>query len=230
MRLLIVEDDLKGARFLKKGLEEEFYVVDVAEDGIKALTMIEQYNYDLIILDLMLPGKDGLEVCREMRKRHETTPIIMVTARDSTEEKVVGLDHGADDYLTKPFEFAELLARVRALLRRQSVDRVPSFKVGDLELDPVSRCAKRGGKTVQLTAKEYTLLEHLMRNPGRIVPRNQLLMHVWKEPFESFTNVVDVTISNLRKKIDAGHDRKLIRTGHGVGYGIGLDKEGEPRK
>ncbi|MFQ5877595.1 MAG: response regulator [Acidobacteriota bacterium] len=220
MRVLVVEDDRKGARFLKKGLEEERYVVDVAHDGVRALELAKQHRYDLILLDLLLPGVDGLQVCRVLRERRVNAPIIMITARDSTEEKIAGLDRGADDYLTKPFDFSELLARMRALLRRDRMEKAPVLRVADLELNPLSRRVRRAGRTLHLTAKEYALLEYLMRHAGQVVPRTRLLMHVWEQPHETFTNVVDVTISHLRSKVDAGRTRRLIHTAHGVGYSI----------
>jgi len=218
MRLLLVEDDEKLAGFLKKGFEEEQYAVDVYHDGDSGLYWAKEYNYDLIILDVMLPGKDGMMVCREIRKAGVVTPIMMLTARDTTEDKIKGLDIGADDYVPKPFAFEELLARIRALLRRTQQYKVSTITVADLELDPVSHTVTRAGQNIGLTGKEYALLEYLMRNTGRIVTETNIIEHVWDMQAEPFTNVVSVYIYHLRNKIDKDHEKKLIHTVRSLGY------------
>jgi DNA-binding response OmpR family regulator len=221
MHILVVEDETRLVRLIKRALEGERHVVDVAYDGDTALAMATATDYDLIILDLMLPGKDGMEVCRELRKENVDARILMLTARGAVEDRVEGLDAGADDYLVKPFSFAELLARVRALSRREvqpTADR--ELRVGDLVLDLARHEARRGDKTIELTAKEFALLEYLMRNAGHVLTRSQILDHVWGYDFESFTNVVDIYVHYLRNKIDKGFSKPLIRTVRGVGYGL----------
>jgi DNA-binding response OmpR family regulator len=210
MRILLVEDDKKVASFIRKGLEEEGYAVDVAADGEAGLFMGLDRLHDLIILDVMLPKKPGFQVLRELRQAKVATPVLMLTARDTVEDKVQGLDAGADDYLTKPFVFAELLARVRALLRRRAEARSPRLQVADLLLDPATRSVTRDG--------EFALLEYLMRNAGRVLTRTAITEHVWDYDFDSGTNVIDVYVNYLRKKIDAGHEPKLLHTVRGAGY------------
>jgi heavy metal response regulator len=218
MRVLVVEDEKKVARFIQQGLEEEHYAVDVAHDGERGLQMAEAENYDLLILDVMLPKMSGIEVVKALRAKPKTTPVLLLTAKTSTEDKVAGLDSGADDYLTKPFAFEELLARVRSLLRRGSFEKSIILKVADLELDTVKHKAKRGGKTIELTAKEYSLLEYLMRNKDRALSRTIISEHIWDYNFDTGTNIIDVYVNHLRNKIDEGFDLKLIHTVRGVGY------------
>lgn len=220
MRILIVEDDQKLGTFLQKGLKEENYAVDVCRNGNDALYYAQVYNYDVIVLDLMLPGKDGMSVCRELRENSILTPIIMLTAKDTLEDKISGLSKGADDYLTKPFSFAELLARIRALFRRNQDYKGDILKVGDLKMDLIQRKVTRGGKEISLSGKEYALLEYLMRNKGRIVTEWMILEHVWDMNYEGTSNVVNVYINHLRKKIDHGEKIKLIHTLRGYGYKI----------
>jgi len=223
VRILVVEDDRKVASFIQKGLAEEGYAVDVATDGEMGLAMGLDRLHDVIVLDVMLPGKPGFQVLRELRQGRVETPVLLLTARDTVEDKVRGLDAGADDYLTKPFAFAELLARVRALLRRRSAERVPLLQVEDLVLDPATRAVKRGDEAIPLTNREFSLLEYLMRNAGRVLTRTAIAEHVWDYSFDSETNVIDVYVNYLRKKIDTGRDRKLIRTVRGVGYVLKAD-------
>ena len=218
MRILIVEDDEKVASFIKKGLEEEQHAVDVSHDGEDGAHWARENSYDLIILDVMLPKKDGLQVCREVRGAGVHTPVLMLTARDRLEDKVSGLDAGADDYLTKPFSFEELLARVRALLRRSQDYRGKSLRVGGLVLDPSSRKVAREGREITLTGKEYALLEYFMRNAGRILTETQIIEHVWDMNYESMANTVNVYIHHLRSKIDRGFDKKLLHTVRGMGF------------
>lgn len=218
MRILVVEDEKKVARFLQQGLEEEHYTVDISHDGNEGLTMAETGSYDVIILDVMLPGKDGFEITRELRSERMTTPILMLTAKIATEDKVAGLDSGADDYLTKPFAFAELLARVRSLLRRGTQEKTIQLTAADLELDTVTHRAHRGGKAIELTAKEYSLLEFLLRNKDRVLSRTIIAEHIWDYHFDTGTNLIDVYINHLRNKVDTGFDLKLIHTVRGVGY------------
>lgn len=218
MRILLVEDDRKVASFIKKGLSEEGHAVDTAADGETGLAMGLDRLHDLIILDVMLPAKPGFQVVRELRQAKVSTPILLLTARDTIEDKVQGLDAGADDYLTKPFAFAELLARVRALLRRGGEGRQSVLQVADLVLDPATRTVKRGGETVPLTNREFALLEYFMRNPGRVLTRAMITEKVWDYSFDSETNVIDVYVNYLRKKIDSGRPFKLLHTVRGVGY------------
>ena len=222
MRVLLIEDDRKAARVLAKGLQEEGFVVDLAptgEDGEEQATVNE---YDVIVLDWLLPGKDGLAVCRALRGRGVSTPILMLTARDNLADRVSGLSTGADDYLTKPFAFAELLARIRALLRRSRLAQPAVLGVADLTLDPANRRVTRGGVPVALTSKEYALLEVLMRNADEIVSRTRLVERVWDEASDVIDNLVDVHVSHLRKKIDRRGSVPLIHTVRGFGYRLGL--------
>lgn len=225
MRLLLVEDDRKAARLLTKGLSEEGFVVDVAYSGEQGDEMASIGTYDVIVLDWLLPGRDGLTVCRELRDRGTQTPILMLTARDGVGDRVAGLDTGADDYLTKPFDFAELLARIRALLRRSELTRPPILRVSDLMLDPVSHRVMRGGAAIGLTPTEYAILETLMRHAGRVVTRTRLAESVWERDGDGLTNVIDVHVSRLRRKIDAGASEPLIHTEWGAGFRLG---PGEP--
>jgi heavy metal response regulator len=218
MRILLVEDEKQMASFIKRGLKEQNYAVDVACDGEEGLFLAEINPYDLIILDLILPGKDGMSVCRELRKKHVDVPILMLTAKDNLKDKVSGLDAGADDYLTKPFAFAEFLARVRVLLRRQRWDKTTTLTVADLELDQLTHEVKRSGKKIELTATEYALLEYLMLNKNQVVTRTMISEHVWEQDFDSFSNVINVYVNYLRKKIDAGFSKKLIHSIRGKGY------------
>ena len=218
MRLLLVEDEKKVSSFIKKGLEEEGYAVDLALDGETGLMMGLDGVHDLIILDLNLPGKDGLSVLRELRQTKVTTPVLLLTVRTAIEDKVIGLDTGADDYLTKPFAFQELLARVRALLRRQTEAEAPLLKVADLTLDPARRLVFRGEEKIELTTKEFALLDYFMRNPDRVLTRTMIADHVWDYDFDPMTNVIDVYVNYLRNKIETGHEPKLIHTVRGVGY------------
>lgn len=218
MRILLVEDDSSVSGFIVKGLREERYAVDLAADGEMGLAMAETTNYDVIILDVMLPKMNGVEVCRRLREQRQPTPILLLTARDAIADRVSGLDTGADDYLTKPFAFAELLARLRALLRRGSALPIPHLKIADLELDPVSHRVWRSGQSIVLTNKEYSLLEYLMRNPGRVLTRTAITEHVWDIHYEAVTNIVDVHIKTLRSKMDREFSPQLIHTVRGVGY------------
>jgi DNA-binding response OmpR family regulator len=224
MRILVIEDEIKVANFIKKGLEEEHYAVDTALDGESGLYLSEVNEYDLIVLDLMIPKIDGLEVLRKIRGNKNNVPILVVTAKDTTENIVEGLDSGCDDYLTKPFEFQVLLARVRALLRRERVDAEPVLKLADLTLSPVTHKVMRGGKEIELTSKEYALLEYFMRNPNKVLTRTMISEHVWDYHFDSMTNVIDVYVNYLRKKIDRGFEPRLIHTIRGVGYILSPDR------
>jgi len=225
MRILIVEDDKKVGAFLQKGLREEHYAVDVCRNGADALYIAQVNTYDVIILDVMLPGKDGFTVCREMRQNSIPTPIIMLTAKDSIEDKVIGLSEGADDYLTKPFSFEELLARIRALLRRSQDYKTKILKAGDLEMDPLRHLVTRSGKKINLTGKEYALLEYLLRNKGRVVTQSMIIEHVWDMNYEGISNVVNVYVNHLREKIDKNAKVKLIHTIRGHGYKIDENQE-----
>lgn len=221
VRILIVEDDRKVRAALERGLREEQYAVDSCGTGPEALELADLYPYDLIVLDLMLPGLDGLAVCRELRRQGLWMPVLMLTARDTLKDKITGLTEGADDYLTKPFSFEELLARIRALFRRSRDFRPGSLSVADLEIDPVRRIVKRGGRRIDLTGKEYALLEYLVRNKDRVVSSTMVLEHVWDMNYEGSGNVVNVFLNRLRDKIDRGAERKLIRTVRGHGFTVG---------
>jgi heavy metal response regulator len=218
MRILVVEDEKKVARFIQQGLEEEHYTVDVAHDGLQGLSLAESQSYDAIVLDVMLPGKDGVEVTRELRAKRRSIPILMLTAKTSTEDKVAGLDSGADDYLTKPFAFAELLARLRSLLRRGAQEKTTVLSLADLVLDTVTHRARRGERAIDLTAKEYALLEFFLRNKDRVLSRTIIAEHIWDYHFDTGTNLIDVYINHLRNKVDTGFEVKLIHTVRGVGY------------
>ena len=218
MRVLLVEDEKKVASFIKKGLEEHGYAVDYGSDGKSGLLMALDQIHDLVILDINLPEIDGLKVLREMRAKKVVTPVLLLTVRATIEDKVIGLDTGADDYLAKPFSFEELLARVRALLRRGSDTKSPVFAVADLVLDPASRQVYRRGDRIELTSKEFAILEYFMRNSGRVLTRTMIIDHVWDYDFDADTNVVDVYVNYLRKKIDAPYEPKLLHTVRGTGY------------
>jgi len=218
MRILVIEDEKKIASFIKRGLTEQNYTVDVAADGEEGLYLAEINPYDLIVLDIMLPGKDGFTVCRTLRSKNINTPILMLTARDDLRDKIFGLDSGADDYLTKPFAFAEFLARVRVLLRRHGSVKSTTLRVADLELDQLTHQVARAGKPIDLTPTEYALLEYLLLNHGQVVTRTMLSEHVWNQDFDSFSNVINVYVNYVRKKVDADFDVKLIHSVRGAGY------------
>jgi len=218
MRLLVVEDEVKMAGLLKRALDEEGYAVDVTGSGEEALWLGTENPYDAIVLDLMLPDVDGFAVCRGLRERGRWTPVLMLTARDAVRDRVAGLDAGADDYLTKPFSLAELLARLRALIRRGATERPSVLRVGDLSLDPAARSVARDGQAIELTAKEYALLEFFMRHPGEVLTRTRLIEHVWDFAYEGDSNVVDVYVRYLRNKVDRPFGRDSIETVRGSGY------------
>jgi heavy metal response regulator len=224
MRILVIEDEKKIADFIKRGLKEEGYAVDSAYDGEQGLFLAKTNEYDLILLDLMLPKMDGQSLFKELRKGKIFSPVIMLTAKDAVKDKVAGLDLGADDYMTKPFAFEELLARMRAVLRNREGADSKTLEVEDLVLDLSTHKATRSGKEIILTAKEYALLEYLMRNAGAIVTRTMISEHVWDINFDTFTNVIDVYINYLRNKIDTGHKKKLIHTVRGRGYVLKVNK------
>jgi two-component system, OmpR family, copper resistance phosphate regulon response regulator CusR len=218
MRVLVVEDERRIADFIVRGLKEERFAVDVAYDGEQGMYLAEINPYDVMIFDVMLPKQNGIAMCRELRKKKVNTPILILTARNALEDKVSGLNEGADDYLTKPFSFEELLARVRVLLRRSHDDKTPVLKVADLELNQLKHEVKRAGKLIPLTAKEYMLLQYLMLNANQVISRPMISEHVWNEEFDSMTNVIDVHINYLRQKVDKGYKNKLIKTVRGAGY------------
>jgi two-component system copper resistance phosphate regulon response regulator CusR len=218
VRILLVEDEPRVAGFIAKGLRECAYAVDIAKDGEEALYCAGSVEYDFIILDVMLPLRDGYSVCREIRRIGQRTAILMLTARDGVDDRVTGLDCGADDYLTKPFDFKELLARLRAHARRSAILRPETLRAADLELNTANHTASRGGRAISLTAKEYALLEFLMLNQGLVVGREDIAQHVWDENFDPFSNTIDVHVKRLRAKIDAGFLRPLIHTRRGEGY------------
>jgi two-component system copper resistance phosphate regulon response regulator CusR len=218
MKILVVEDDRTVGQYVKRGLEEQRYHADLVEDGMEGLRLASGGRYDLIVLDLRLPELNGLEVLRTLRDRGNTTPILVLTAQDAVDFKVQALRSGADDYVTKPFAFEELLARVEALGRRPKEIRSPILKVGDLELDGESREVRRAGERIELTPKEYTVLEYLMRHAGRVMSRTLITEYAWDYHFDPGTNIVDVVINRLRKKVDTGHAQKLVHTVRGVGY------------
>jgi DNA-binding response OmpR family regulator len=223
MRILIIEDEKKVASFIKKGLEEEYYAADIASDGKEGLKLAENEEYDLIIMDIMLPFIDGMTLTRELRKRKVSTPILMLTVKDSTDSKIEGLDAGADDYLTKPFAFEELLARIRALLRRNEKAKVSTLKVKGITLDLISHRVIKDGIEIILTPKEFSILEYLLRNKNKVVSRTKLVEHVYDYHFDTETNIIDVFINKLRTKIETGSAIPLIHTIRGVGYIIKED-------
>lgn len=218
MKILVVEDEKKVAGFIKRGLEEDNYEVTVSHDGADGLKLALEDDFCLVVLDVMLPKKDGLTVIKELRAAGKHVPVLMLTARDTTDDIVSGLDAGSDDYLTKPFAFAELLARVRALVRRGELDRGAEIRFADLRLDPVAHKVWRSGAEIDLTSKEYGLLEYLMRNPNTVLSRAMIAEHVWDYAFDSFTNIIDVYVNYLRKKVDKDFPNKLIHTVRGQGY------------
>jgi two-component system copper resistance phosphate regulon response regulator CusR len=226
MRILLVEDDPRLAQTLARGLREHAYAVDVVGDGDAAVYQAAVTPYDAIVLDVMLPGRDGLAVCRELRRRGSTVKVLMLTARDTIADRVAGLDTGADDYLTKPFAMEELLARLRALLRRGTSLEATTLTVADLEVDTRARTVRRGGRAVPLTTKEYTLLEYLARNAGRVVGRAEIADHAWDDNYDPFSNLIEVYISRLRKKIDA-EGTPLLHTRRGAGYLLGVVADGD---
>ncbi|MBW3573111.1 MAG: response regulator transcription factor [Gemmatimonadetes bacterium] len=228
MRILVVEDNPRIAAFLQKGLREEGYVVEVAGDGDAAFEKATTQGFDAAVVDVMIPGRSGVQLVRDLRDREIRLPVLLLTARDRTEDKVAGLDAGADDYLTKPFEFSELTARLRALLRRLgSPGAAATLKAGDLEMDPATRDVRRGGQAVELTPREYALLEYLLRNSGRPLSRAAIMEHVWGIRFDPGTNIVDVCINSLRTKLD-DRERALIQTVRGVGYAVKPAAESSP--
>ena len=225
MRILLIEDETKVAEFVARGLRAERFAVDVSGDGQGGWEMASTYNYDLIVLDLMLPGMSGTEVLKRVRQQNAQVPVLVLTARDGTAEKVENFEAGADDYLTKPFAFAELLMRVKALLRRGATDRASVLRVGDLEVDRLAQQVKRAGKRIELTSKEYSLLEYLTANAGRVLSRTMIIEHVWDQSFEGLTNIVDVYVRHLRSKVDVSQPKKLIHTVRGVGYCVSDEPE-----
>lgn len=220
MRILIIEDEQRLSNTIKKGLVEEGFAVDQAYDGEEGQYLAESEDYDLIILDVMLPKVDGITLCRELREKNIKTPVLMLTAKTTVEDKVAGLDSGADDYMTKPFSFVELRSRIQALLRRSKQEASPTLSVADLVLDPLKHKVERGGKTILLTPKEFAVLEFLLRHKDEIVTRTMITEHVWDYNFDSMSNIVDVYVTAIRRKVDKGAKIKLIHTLHGVGYRI----------
>jgi len=225
MRLLLVEDEEKVISFVQRGLTAERFAVDIARDGVEGLDLATSYDYDLIILDLLLPALDGTEVLRKIRRGNPQVPILILTARDAVQDKVAHFEAGADDYLTKPFAFAELLVRIKALLRRGATRQETVLRIADVELDRLSQQVRRGSKRIELTSKEYSLLEYLMANAGRVLSRTMIIEHVWDQSFDGATNIVDVYIRHLRDKVDEGRDGNLIRTVRGVGYSISDERQ-----
>lgn len=225
MRILLIEDEKKLSELITRALQSESYAVDAALDGQSGWEMAEAYEYDLIILDLMLPNLSGTEILRRVRRKNQAVPILVLTARDATAEKVRHFEAGADDYVTKPFAFAELVMRVKALLRRGPVSRATVVRVADLEMDRLSQQVRRSGRRIELTAKEYALLEYLATSPGRVFSRTMIIEHVWDQSFEGLNNIVDVYVRHLRRKVDDPFPTKLIRTVRGVGYGLGESAE-----
>jgi DNA-binding response OmpR family regulator len=225
MRILLVEDEEKVSRFIVRGLVAERFAVDATKDGDTGLQYATEYPYDLIILDLMLPGISGTEILRRVRLTNPTVPVLVLTAQDALTSKVENFEAGADDYLTKPFAFTELLLRVKALLRRGPVSRANVLRVGDLELDRLSQKVKRAGQRIELTSKEYALLEYLMVNAGRVLSRTMIIEHVWYQSFDGATNIVDVYVRHLRNKVDETHQNKLIHTIRGVGYMLSSESD-----
>jgi two-component system copper resistance phosphate regulon response regulator CusR len=224
MRLLLVEDEVDAARMVAKGLREQAFAVDVVHDGLAALEHLHTNSYDLVILDVLLPGRSGLDVCADLRKAGITVPVILLTALDHVNDRIAGLDRGADDYLSKPFHFGELLARIRALLRRGPVLTDSVLKVADLEIDTRSHSVWRGGKPVELTSREYALLEFMARNAGRVIGRAEISEHVWDETYDPFSNLIEVYMQRLRRKIDSGRAVKLLQTRRGEGYQLAAEE------
>ena len=222
MRVLVVEDEIKMASLIRRGLRSEGLAADVAIKGEDALWMAGSTGYDAIVLDVMLPGRDGFAVCRELRTKGRWAPVLMLTARDGVEDRIRGLDAGADDYLVKPFSFGELLARLRALVRRGATERPTTMTTDDVVLDPATHMVTRDDEPIDLTAREFALLEFLMRRSGEVISRSRILEHVWDVNYDGFSNVVDVYVGYLRKKLEVPFDRPFIRTVRGVGYWVGL--------
>lgn len=220
MRILIVEDEKRLSDIVKKGLTEDGFAVDQAFDGEEGEYLAESEEYDLIVLDLMLPKVDGLTICKDLRRENIKIPILMLTAKSATEDKVTGLDSGADDYITKPFAFSEFRSRIHALIRRSHKEASPILNTGDLVLDPLKHAVKRGQKIIELTPKEFAILEFLLRNKGDVITRTMIIEHVWDYNFDGISNIVDVFVASLRKKINLGSRIKLIDTIHGVGFTI----------
>lgn len=218
MRLLLVEDEARVSHFVAKGLREQAYAVDVATNGEDALYQAAINDYDAIILDVGIPGRNGFEVCHELRASGARVPVLMLTARDAVEDRITGLDTGADDYLTKPFEFGELLARLRALLRRSTEMRPATIRIADLTIDTRGQKVWRGERAIRLTAKEYALLEYFARNAGRVIGREEIAEHVWDESFDPFSNLIEVYVNRLRRKVDDPIDAPLLHTRRGAGY------------
>lgn len=221
MRIIIIEDEHRLSSIIKKGLVEDGFAVDQAFDGEEGLYLAESEQYDLIILDIMLPKIDGLELCKQLRKKNIKTPILMVTAKSTTEDKIAGLDSGADDYITKPFSFTEFRSRIHALIRRSHQEISPVLRVDNLEVNPLKHFVSRNEIEINLTPKEFSVLEFLMRHKGEVVSRTMIVEHVWDYNFDGMSNVVDVFVVSLRKKVDDGFKKKLIQTVHGVGYKVG---------
>jgi two-component system copper resistance phosphate regulon response regulator CusR len=226
VRILLAEDDRQLRESIARGLREASYAIDDAPDGERALFLAAVNDYDAIVLDIVLPGRDGIAVCREIRRKGNHTPILMLTARDTVDDKIIGLDAGADDYLTKPFDFGELLARLRALVRRKGDVLPGELSVADLVVDTRRHTARRGRREITLTTKEYALLEHLVRNAGRIVTRAEINAHVWDDNHDPFSNLIDVYVSRLRRKVDGGERVALISTRRGVGYMLAAPQAG----
>jgi DNA-binding response OmpR family regulator len=221
LRILVVEDEIKMARAVRRGLEQEGYAVDLTAEGEDALHRATEYDYDAVVLDVMLPGLDGFGLCEALRRRGRWVPVLMVTARDAVEDRIRGLDVGADDYLVKPFAFGELLARLRSLIRRGATERPTALEVQDVVLDPAAHTVTRAGRRVSLSAREFALLEFLLRHPGEVVTRTAILEHVWDYNYDGFSNVVDVYVGYLRRKLERPFARPFIRTVRGVGYSVG---------
>lgn len=224
MRILVIEDEVNAGRMLAKGLREQAYAVDLSTDGETGLYQASVNDYDLIILDLMLPRKDGFEVCRELRSSGASVPILMLTARDDVQDRIAGLDTGADDYLVKPFDFRELLARIRALLRRGPALQPTLISIADLSIDTDSRIVRRGDRQIDLTAKEFALLEYLARRAGAVVGRSEIAEHVWDENYDPFSNLIEVYVQRLRRKLDEGFEPRLIQTRRGAGYALTVEE------
>lgn len=223
MNILVIEDEKKVARFLKLGLESEGHTVDNAYDGEKGESLAMSDKYDVVVLDIMLPKKNGIDVLKSIRNNGLTTPVLILTAKGNLEDKVEGLDEGADDYLVKPFAFAEFIARVRSLGRRSGSEKTSTLRAADLELDPLTRKARRGGREIELTNREYALLEYFVRNINRLLTRTAISEHIWEYNFDTGTNIVEVYVNKLRNKIDAGTEKKLIHTVRGAGYMMKID-------
>ncbi len=229
MRILLVEDDRQHAAIIARGLRKHAFAVDVASDGDEALFLAQTNEYDVLVLDVMLPKRDGFDVCRKLREGGSDVPVMMLTARDAVEDRIAGLETGADDYLTKPFDFAEFIARIRALLRRPRRYEAPVLRVGDLSIDTGARTARRRDREIVLTSKEFALLEFLARNAGRVVGRAEISEHVWDNSYDAFSNVIDVFIRRLRRKVDDGEEQRLLHTRRGAGYVLSVEPAGSGR-